>query len=222
MTRSSPTYWQRLRLKTLTRDLRAAVRANSGEAARAVCTRMGLSHLLLPVFPEKHIHLLCSLIGSPAFAKSPNSAGAILTFLMTESHKLSLHQKRRLVREFERIFPRIAARAWRICFTISELVGSNFRDDAALEMFLRLVNAPRPHARVSVAHGLEHIVRDSHSPDLESIALKALKNLATDPAETVRMQVKESLLIIERSEDRDSSNAEMRGRRSATQMRSTE
>jgi hypothetical protein len=52
--------------------------------------------------------------------------------------------------------------------------------------------------RVSVAHGLEHIVRDSHDPSLASSALEALRRLATDPAESVRMQVQESLLIVER------------------------
>jgi hypothetical protein len=198
MNHSSETNWGRPPLKTLQRDFRAALQTNSGKAARAACIRMGLSHLLLPVFPEKHVHLLCSLIGSSAFARSPDSAGAILVFLMTESHKLSVRQKRRFVTEFERIFPKITSNAWRICFSISELVGSNFRDEATLEMLLRLVDLPRPHARVSVAHGLEHIVCDSHSPGLVSTALEALKNLATDPAETVRMQVEESLAIIER------------------------
>jgi hypothetical protein len=159
---------------------------------------MGLSHLLLPVFPEKHIRLLCSLIGSPAFAKSPDAAGTILVYLMTESHKLSARQKRRLVREFERIFPKITARAWEVGFTISELVGSNFRDEASLEMFLRLVDVPRPRTRAFVAHGLEHIVCDSDNPSLAFTALQALKSLATDPAEAVRMQVEESLSIIKR------------------------
>jgi hypothetical protein len=159
---------------------------------------MGLSHLLLPVFPEKDVHLLCSLIGSPAFARSPDAAGAILVFLMTESHKLSSPQERRLLREFERIYPKVTARAWYICFSISELVGSNFHDEAALEMFLRLIDVPRPRTRAFVAHGLEHIVCNSDNPSLASTALQALKSLATDPAEPVRMQVEESLSTIER------------------------
>ena len=206
MNHSSETNWGRPRLKTLQRDFRAAVRANSERAAGAACTTMQLSHLLLPTFPEKHVRLLCSLIGSRDFAKSPDAAGAILVYLMTESRKLSTHQKRRLVREFERIFPKVTTRAWQICFSISELVGGDFRDEAALDMFLRLVDLPRPHARVSVAHGLEHIVCDSHNPSLASTALQALENMASDPAESVRMQVEESLSIIER--DRNPSNAE--------------
>jgi hypothetical protein len=197
MTRSLPTRWGRPRFKTLKRDLRTAVRANSGEAASAACTTMGLSHLLLPTFPEKHIRLLCSLIRSSAFARSPDAAGAILAFLMTDSHKVSQRQELRLLREFERIYPKVTTRAWYICFSISELVGSNFCDEAALAMFLRLIGAPRPRTRAFVAHGLEHIVRDSDNPSLASTALQALKSLATDPAETVRMQVGESLTKIE-------------------------
>jgi hypothetical protein len=198
MTRSLPTYWGRPRFKTLQRDFRAAVRANSGEAARAACTRMGLSHLLLPVFPEKHIRLLCSLIRSAAFARSPEAAGAILAYLTTDSHKVSLRQERRLLKEFERIYPKVTTRAWYVCFSISEFVGSNFHNRAALEMFIRLVDVSRPRTRASVAHGLEHIVCDSDNPSLAAPALQALKSLAADPAETVRMQVEESLSIIER------------------------
>jgi hypothetical protein len=206
MTRSLTTYWGSPRIKILKRDFRAALRTNSGEAASAACTTIGLSHLLLPVFPEKHIHLLCSLIGSPAFARSPDAAGSILVFLMTESHKLSSRQKRRLVREFVCIYPKVTEQAWFICFSISELVGSNFRDEAALEMFLRLVDVPRPRTRAFVAHGLEHIVCDSDNPSLAFTALQALEKMALDPAESVRMQVEESLLIIER--DRNPSNPE--------------
>jgi hypothetical protein len=159
---------------------------------------MQLSHLRLSVFPEKHIRLLCSLIGSPAFARSPGAAAAILVYLMTESHKLSSRQKHRLLREFEYIYRKVTSRAWSICFSISELVGSNFRDEAALEMFLRLVDVPRPRTRAFVAHGLEHIVCDSDNPNLASTALQALKGLASDPNETVRMEVEQSLSIVER------------------------
>ena len=198
MNHSSETGWSCPRLKTMKRDFRAAVRANSEKAAREACTTMQLSHLRLSVFPEKHIRLLCSLIGSPAFARSPGAAAAILVYLMTESHKLSSRQKHRLLREFEYIYPKVTSRAWSICFSISELVSSNFRDEAALEMFLRLVDVPRPRTRAFVAHGLEHIVCDSDNPSLAFTALQALKSLATDPAEAVRIQVEESLSIIKR------------------------
>lgn len=197
MNHSSETDWSCPRLKTMKKDFRAAVRANSGKAARDACTTMQLSHLRLSVFPEKHIRMLCSPIGSPAFAKSPDAAGAILVYLMTESHKLSLRQKHRLLREFECIYPKVTSRAWFICFSISELVGGNFRDEASLEMFLRLVDVPRPRTRAFVAHGLEHIVCDSDKPNLASTALQALKGLASDPDEAVRMQVEESLSIVE-------------------------
>jgi hypothetical protein len=196
MNHSSETDWSCPRLKTIKRDLRTAVRANSGKAARDVCTTMKLSHLRLAVFPEKHIRMLCSLIGSPAFAKSPEAAGAILVYLMTESHKLSSRQKHRLLREFEYIYPKVTSRAWLICFSISELVGGNFRDEAALEMFLRLMDVPRPRTRAFVAHGLEHIACDSYKPNLASAALQALKGLASDPHEAVRVQVEESLSIV--------------------------
>jgi len=198
MNHSSETSWSCPRLKTMKRDLRAALRANSEKAARDACTTMQLSHLRLSVFPEKHIRLLCSLIGSPAFARSPGAAAAILVYLMTESHKLSSRQKHRLLREFEYIYRKVTSRAWSICFSISELVGSNFRDEAALEMFLRLVDVPRPRTRAFVAHGLEHIVCDSDKPSLASTALQALKGLASDPNETVRMEVEQSLSIVER------------------------
>ena len=189
----------KLRFKVLKRDLREAVRKDDDRRVDGLIFKMGLSHLSVDYYPEKHFRLICSVIGSRAFARSPNTAKSILVQFLIEWNKLSSSQRKRLLIELERIYPTIKVRAWISCFMISELVGQNFRNKAALRMLLRLANIPREHARAPVAHGLEHIVRDSGDPELAAIALHKLTELAADPSDEVRNQVAESLLQIERS-----------------------
>jgi hypothetical protein len=82
---------------------------------------------------------------------------------------------------------------------ITVLPGECFTDERALNALLRLATVPRENNRSLIPHGLEHIVRDSEDPALAAIALKRLREMATDPSAQVRDEVALSMARIEES-----------------------
>jgi hypothetical protein len=189
-----------LRLKTFKRDLGRAIRSDNERSAERLLYSLDMANLMLDSLPEKQFKLLCSVMRSRSFCRSIRAAVYVLDFFRRDQwEKLSSNQKSRLLAELEWLYPKITAPAWELCFTITGLLGECFRDERALNALLRLATVPRESNRSLIPHGLEHIVRDSGDPALAAIALKRLREMATDASEQVRDEVALSMARIEES-----------------------
>lgn len=186
--------------RTFARDLRCAVQDDNDELARKLVFELDIANILDQRFPENHFRFLCSLMRSRSFHRSKAAKHVLFLFIGVDHwNHLSSNQKRRLLCEIERLYPKVTASAWYLCFLATVLLGENFRNEQALNALLRLARVPREHARSLIPHGLEHIVTDSGNPALTAIALDKLRKMSEDPSAQVRYEVALSMARIEQS-----------------------
>lgn len=102
----------------------------------------------------------------------------------------------------EPLYPKIGADNWYLAFLITEFVGIYYRNEEALNMFIRLSGIDNETGRSFIPHGFEHIVTDSGDPRLAAIAEERLKLMANDSSEKVRGEVEESFQRIKLARSR--------------------
>lgn len=105
-------------------------------------------------------------------------------------------QRDRLLEAFEASYGEYAD--WMSCFVISEILGRQYGDERALEVFRRLKRLGSPVPRSLLPHGLEHLVKGRRGDDVAGRAFAELSAMRNDPSERVREEVREALARLAR------------------------
>jgi len=192
-----PAEGNRIWWRQLKRDLRAAICQDQIDLARHLTVELEIDHLPYRHFPEKHFHFVCSLVRTRSFRRS-KAAVQIIHLLMLQWNKLSSGQRRRLLVDLERTYPKIKPRAWNLAFIVTEFVGEYY-NETAFEMFIRLTKVSKGVARCFLPHAFEHIALNSRNLNVAAAARARLEALANDPSPQVRHEVALSLARFEGS-----------------------
>ncbi|HJZ67957.1 MAG TPA: hypothetical protein VKF81_07545, partial [Blastocatellia bacterium] len=105
--------------------------------------------------------------------------------------KLSRLQKERLLNFIQVYFAQFRDRmAW---FTISEILGEQYRDESAYEVLCRLRSTKQFEPRSFVPHGFEHVIRESGDILLSRTAIGQLYEMTKDRSKYVRREAEISL-----------------------------
>lgn len=144
---------------------------------------------------EKDFLILVKLLEEKSLTTSCCSSHYVYLF---QSHWYYLTKKQRavLLLYLERLF-RITA-DWMTCFTISELLGKEYRNKSSFGAARRLSRTAKPKNRQFVPHIFEHFATDCKDTLIQRKAMLELIKMKTDPSNRVRSEVQISLRRIKR------------------------
>jgi hypothetical protein len=148
------------------------------------------SLLGVELFPVEHFELLMKLLCQTAFLEAEGS-WHFLKLLESNWGILSDYQKEQLLPALEAVYGCFTD--WMSWFVISEILGSYYANEQALQSLQRLKNLPQEGPRSFVPHGLEHIVKDCKDQRVAKMAFVELLQMKADPSEDVRDEAEISL-----------------------------
>lgn len=134
-------------------------------------------------FPEPLLVTLLRLMDDSRFLKSEDS-WRVLKLLENAWDLLAADQRDRLLIAIERAYPRMGH--WMGAFFLSELLGSMYCDDSALEVLDRLYTQCPSPLREFIPHALGHIARGAATVRVRECAKERLRQIASAGTGRVR------------------------------------
>jgi hypothetical protein len=111
---------------------------------------------------------------------------------------LSDKQRQEFMEVLERCYPHFVDST--SCFLIVELICDIYLDDRSLAALCRLRTVYPEMPRALVAHGLEHLARNSTDPSIAAKAVNELLQMSADCSKVVQREAEEALARVERKE----------------------
>lgn len=180
-------------LRAVQDQICAAIEQADAEAVKQAHFDAMLALLGRTPFPESFFTFLIETVFSPPCLEL-TSSWYLLALLQDSWRSLTPSQRERLLLAIRAHYG--AFRDWMAWFVISELLGERYANRAAFRVLNELRDVEDAHARSFVAHGYEHLVRDSENEHLARNALEMLLGMADDPSPRVRYEVAVSLARI--------------------------
>lgn len=143
-----------------------------------------------PPFSNEFIERLIQLMQGPAFLESPDAYKLLLLF-QNDWGRLSTEQRLRVCQFLETIYEQIKDHTAQL--VIVELLGRFLANSHGLEALDKLSSAKDEVARAHVAHGYKCLVLSNADTALRQQAKARLTNMASDPSDVVKAEVKSAL-----------------------------
>jgi integrase len=154
---------------------------------------LGLCTTDTSTYPEARFQYLLDLMQTQGFQDSL-VAHHLLSCIQQEWDRLSANQRVRLLPVLEWIYPHL--KDWMGWFLISEFLGQQYRDQAALDAVVRLRASSSEGPRSLLPHALQHMITDSPNEDLVRQATAELQDMTRDPSAKVLAEVEERQRIV--------------------------
>lgn len=143
-----------------------------------------------PSFPATTFDLLISLMNDDCF-RSLKGSWEILKIFDDNWEMLVPQQRRLLLDEMVGNFDKFSD--WMTPFLFSEMIGTYCCDEMGLDALCRIRSTASEKSRQFIPHGLSHIAQQAENTAVAIRALAVLEEMARDPSEVVRSEVKDWL-----------------------------
>lgn len=172
------------------RQIRRAIKNKDTELLEDAAFELDLYLVMPKRFPNEVFDFLLKTLQSSSCLKMKKSHHLLYLFTMNRE-KLTKKQKGAILHFIETCYADFTD--WMSWFVISELLGEYFSDKDSFEVLCALQKTKKAHPRSFVAHGFEHIIRDSGNQQLAALAFTRLMEMKKDRSKRVRYEVQVSL-----------------------------